>query len=271
MNKKQGNLRDSILIDVSESFSFNFLLPGTKHTPFWIKKPSLILSPIEKEDLKLLTTLIQGDENSFIKMIDRYHSAILGFSRTLSMEKIEVERVVMDTWEVVLQRIHQFERQYSLKIWIFEILIERVRSHFSPSPNLFGFRRVASNVESTFPKPSGKKESNKSGYSSFFGSSNSCDQDQNRIPTKKVIPQDLFEKMKAALYQLPLKEKQVMYLRDVERFTSDEVFHLLQIDGPHQGQLLHKARETMRKVLDGALASSEPLSSASHHCPDSPL
>ena len=60
MNKRHYSLPNSTLIDVSDAFSFNFQITRTKQTTSRIRKASLGLSPLEKENLTVLSAIQRG-------------------------------------------------------------------------------------------------------------------------------------------------------------------------------------------------------------------
>ena len=262
MNKKQLSLPNSTLIDVSDAFSFNFQITRTKQTTPWTLKASLALSPIEKDDLTVLSAIHQGDEDGFLKLIERYHVVLQGFVQTFGGEKTDTEKFMVETWETVLQNLHQFEREYSLKVWIYGVFIEQAQLRFSRPRNRIGTRWSASPYVTNSQIPWGKKEFEEQKYPEFFEPKDFGMSRQKGTNNTNEVTENILRKMELALHQLPLKQKQVMYLRDVERFTSDEVFFLLHINGFHQRRLLQKGRETMRIFLDKALDPPAPEDSS---------
>ena len=159
---------------------------------------------------------------------------------------------MVETWETVLQNLHQFERDYSLKVWIYGVFIEQAQLRFSRPRNRIGTTGPTSPYVANFQIPWGK-EFKEQKYPEFFEPNNFGMSRQKGTNNTNGVGENILRKIELALHQLPLKQKQVMYLRDVERFTSDEVFFLLHINGFHQRRLLQKGRETMRIFLDKAL------------------
>ena len=63
-------------------------------------------------------------------------------------------------------------------------------------------------------------------------------------------PDDTFPRIQMAMDKLPAFPRQVMVLRDVEGFTSDEVCRMLSVSVAQQREALHHARQTVQHALD---------------------
>jgi len=61
------------------------------------------------------------------------------------------------------------------------------------------------------------------------------------------------ERVKAAIESLPVKQREVITLRDVAGLDSHEVCGLLSISAENQRVRLHRARAAVRKMLEDYL------------------
>jgi RNA polymerase sigma-70 factor (ECF subfamily) len=57
-------------------------------------------------------------------------------------------------------------------------------------------------------------------------------------------------RVKAAIQSLPIKQREVITLRDVAGLDADEVCGLLSISAENQRVRLHRARAAVRKMLE---------------------
>ena len=62
--------------------------------------------------------------------------------------------------------------------------------------------------------------------------------------------QDIVSRVRAMIATLPVGQRQVITLRDVEGVSAEEVCNILSISETNQRVLLHRARTKVRRVLD---------------------
>jgi RNA polymerase sigma-70 factor (ECF subfamily) len=62
--------------------------------------------------------------------------------------------------------------------------------------------------------------------------------------------------LRAALNDLPERQRQVVLLRDVEGFSSDDVCDVLEISAGNQRLLLHRGRNRLREALLPAMGEN---------------
>jgi RNA polymerase sigma-70 factor (ECF subfamily) len=205
-------------------------------------------------DRDLVAALKRGDEAAFMWLVDEYGAALLRVARMYVPSAAVAEEVVQETWIGVLKGIDRFEARSSLKTWIFRILTniaktrgerERRSVPFSsaagatadePSvdPDRFlpaGDERARAWALGPVPWP-GPEESLLSGE------------------TRKVILQ--------AIDQLPPSQREVITLRDVEGWSSEDVRNAMEITETNQRVLLHRARSKVRGAIERHLNAMEP-------------
>ncbi|MEA2628768.1 MAG: polymerase sigma-70 factor, subfamily, partial [Chloroflexota bacterium] len=61
---------------------------------------------------------------------------------------------------------------------------------------------------------------------------------------------ETLERVKAAIEGLPLKQREVIVLRDIAGLEADEVCRLLSISAENQRVRLHRGRAAVRKMLE---------------------
>jgi RNA polymerase sigma-70 factor (ECF subfamily) len=65
-----------------------------------------------------------------------------------------------------------------------------------------------------------------------------------------VLGNETLQRVKEAIDVLPAKQRDVITLRDVAGLTADEVCGLLSISAENQRVRLHRARASVRKMLE---------------------
>jgi RNA polymerase sigma-70 factor (ECF subfamily) len=72
----------------------------------------------------------------------------------------------------------------------------------------------------------------------------------DELPEEQLLADELSEQVRQALAALPPAQGEVVRLRDVEGFSSDEVCQLLDISEGNQRVLLHRGRSRIRGALE---------------------
>jgi RNA polymerase sigma-70 factor (ECF subfamily) len=70
------------------------------------------------------------------------------------------------------------------------------------------------------------------------------------MPEERLLSQEMFACIQRAIEALPFNQREVIILRDLEGWTSDEVCNILSISEGNQRVLLHRARSKVRSVLE---------------------
>ncbi len=79
----------------------------------------------------------------------------------------------------------------------------------------------------------------------------------DKTPEELVLSRETHAVIEEAVASLPLRQREVIALRDIEGWTSEEVCNLLGITETNQRVLLHRARSTVRRVLERYLDEGE--------------
>jgi RNA polymerase sigma-70 factor (ECF subfamily) len=69
------------------------------------------------------------------------------------------------------------------------------------------------------------------------------------VPEEQLVARETRERIGAAIRQLPLAQREVITLRDVEGWSSAEVCNGLDLSETNQRVLLHRARTKVRQTL----------------------
>ena len=175
------------------------------------------------EEKAIVEAIKQGEEEAFVTLTERYHSAMLRVALTFVSSRPLAEEVVQDTWVAVLNCLHQFEGNSSLKAWIFGILTNQGITKNTRVQHDASFSEKSRDSHGEFTK---------------------------MAHSQALYPDDIFQRMQMAMDRLPAFPRQVMVLRDVEGFNSDEVCRMLSVSVAQQREALHHARQTVQHALD---------------------
>jgi RNA polymerase sigma-70 factor (ECF subfamily) len=75
------------------------------------------------------------------------------------------------------------------------------------------------------------------------------------LPEERLLADETLARVQEAIDRLPPVQQQVMTLRDVEGWSSEEVCSALEISETNQRVLLHRARSKVRQALESYLAN----------------
>jgi len=167
-------------------------------------------------------------------LVDRYHQPMLRLARSMVSSEAVAEESVQDTWLAVLRGIERFEGRSSFRTWLFHILVNRVRSAATRE------QRIAE-VESAHAVDPTRFDA----HGQWADPLQHWAQSDERLEAAMWAPI-----LKAALEELPSRQRAVVVLRDVEGLTSEEVCTVLDISAGNQRILLHRGRSRLREMLD---------------------
>jgi RNA polymerase sigma-70 factor, ECF subfamily len=187
-------------------------------------------------DDELVERLRAGDEGAFVQLVDRYHEPLLRLATTYVPSRAVAEEVVQDTWLAVLRGVDRFEGRSSLKTWVFSILVNRARS-----AGVKEQRAGRPTREDDIVDPA------------RFGADGAwveppvpwVDEADERLDAKVLA-----QHVRDHLDDLPVRQREVVLLRDVEGLSPTDVCDLLQISDSNQRVLLHRGRARLRASIE---------------------
>lgn len=176
--------------------------------------------PPDAGDKALVAALCEGSEAAFNALVEEYHTTMVRIASRFVCGTAAAEDVVQDVWLIVIRQIDTFREHCSLKTWIFRILANRAKTA--------GQREARNMPISMVPTSSGEAREPRSG------------------PEDSVLMKDTMNAVVEAIRELPLNQRQVLSLRDVDGCSAIEVCGLLELTEGNQRVLLHRARSKVR-------------------------
>ena len=141
--------------------------------------------------------------------------------------------------------IERFEGRSSFKTWLFRILVNRARTRSELEGRTVPFSALETN------EPSVPAER-------FFGAEHPewpghwsvPPRSWGASPERELLSKETLELVENAIAALAPAQRQVITLRDVEGWSSEEVCNVLGISETNQRVLLHRARAKVRAALE---------------------
>ncbi len=211
---------------------------------FGVHLPGFVVSA---DDLNLIEQLRRGEEAAFVSLIDHYATPMLHLAMVYVKAWTVAEEVVQETWMAVLKGLNRFEGRSSLKTWIFRILTNCAKTRAQRESRSVPFSSLAEiDINHSMPVADrflpadhqwpGHWESFPTGWED--------------MPEERLLSQETHACLERAIEALPASQREIITLRDIAGWTSDETCGLLGISEANQRVLLHRARSKVRRSLE---------------------
>ena len=187
-------------------------------------------------DGELLTLLRSGDERAFVSLVQRYQGPMLRLATSFVPSQAVAEEVVQDTWLALLRGLDAFEGRSSLKTWLFSILVNQARTT--------GMREYR-----TVPVPDPEPAVDPA---RFDASGSWADPPEHWIEAAedRLAAGKFADRIRELMDELPVRQREVVILRDVEEMSSEEVCSVLAISDGNQRVLLHRGRSRLGQLFE---------------------
>jgi len=199
------------------------------------------------EDRPLVEALCRGEEAAFSVLLDRYYPAMIRVALAYVHSHAVAEEVVQETWLGLLQGLTRFAFRSSLQTWIFRILTNRAKTRGQRESRYVPLDSLG---DDAMPEVPPERFGIVDGHwvtppRSWAGS-----------PEETTLAQETHVSIRRTITTLPLNQRAVITLRDLEGWTADEVCHVLELSAANQRVLLHRARSTVRRALEEYFAQA---------------
>jgi RNA polymerase sigma-70 factor, ECF subfamily len=211
---------------------------------------AIVQTAASADDQRLVESLRAGDESAFEMLIDRYHNSLLRLAMLYVPNRAAAEDVVQETWLGVLQGLARFEGRSSLKTWIFRILTNRARTRGQREGRSVAFSDLAVAEAGSGELSVDADQFWPADHPSWANIWVSYPRNWNELPEDRLLSRETLARVQAAIAALPPSQREVIRLRDVEGWTSEEVCNVLEITETNQRVLLHRARAKVRRDVE---------------------
>ncbi len=217
-------------------------VPLVQSTTEGVETTSQVVSP---EDLSLIASLHHGDEDAMMSLLQRYHSSMVRLALIHIPDRAEAELVVKETWMAIVRNLDQLQAHNSMKIEIHHILVNHIRSW---QQHVRGGLPSTRLTEAAHTRDADPRRFFQSGHP--YSGSWVVPPRRWQVPLNPRLSQELRALIEQAIERLPLDQREVISLRDIEGWSPGEVSTLLGLSENHQRDLLHHARTFVRQVVD---------------------
>lgn len=197
---------------------------------------------LRNDESALVAALRAGDERAFMELVELHTPGMRRFALTFVHSPSVADEVVQESWLGVLRGLDRFEGRSSLKTWIYRIVANVARTRAVREARSVPFSAFATDDE-----PSVDPER-------FLADGH---WESPPEPWRAVLDSEARAVIDRAIAALPDQQRQVIELRDVEGWGSDEVRNVLELSETNQRVLLHRARSKVRAALEAYLGDDK--------------
>jgi RNA polymerase sigma-70 factor (ECF subfamily) len=202
------------------------------------------------DEAPLVEALRRGDEAAFTGLVDRYHGQMVRLAAMYVPSRDVAEEVAQQAWLGALKGLEQFEGRASLKTWLFRILVYTAKSR--------GYRERRTIPFSSLGIPAGEPAEPSVDADRFLAADDPWwprhwaaePASWEGIPEERLLSGEVRGLVEDAIAGLSPNQREVITMRDVLGWSSEEVCNALNISETNQRVLLHRARSKVRRALE---------------------
>jgi RNA polymerase sigma-70 factor (ECF subfamily) len=195
------------------------------------------IQTIENES-ELVRKAKGGDQRAFSLLVKKYESTVYSFAYKVCRNEEKAAETLQDTFVNVYRKLHQFNGKAKFSTWLYQIVTN----------NCLMIRRQSKLDKSSVSIEShgGRQEESEL---QGDGSPSQALVSLTQTPQDEVVNKELREHLDKAILKLPMEQRIVFILRDVEGRSSEEAAKILKISVPAVKSRLRRARVFLREQL----------------------
>lgn len=197
-----------------------------------------------RHESELVAGLQAGDHDAFRLLVKSLHAPLVRMAR-IYVPAALAEEVVQDTWLAVVRSVHAFEHKASVKTWVYRIMLNKVRTLAKREGKIVPYASVGPGVDAAPSVDPDRLVHPELGAGYWPEAPPRWDS----RPEEQLLSAETISVVTAAIAKLSGAQREVMALRDIEGWTSEEVCEALGVSSVNQRVLLHRARASVRAAL----------------------
>ena len=209
-------------------------------------EPGIAPAATAVSDEETVAALRAGDERTFCDLFARSYPMMKRVARTYVASDAVAEEIVQETWMAIVTGIDRFEGRSALGTWIFSILTNQAKTHSARERRAVPFSSIA---PSDAGEPAVDPDRFQKDDEAWPGHWATPPRPWQK-PERRLLALEARDHLKAALAQLPDRQRLIVGLRDVDGQSAEEVCDLLGLSQENQRVLLHRGRSRLRAVLE---------------------
>lgn len=176
-------------------------------------------------------------------LVRDFHRPMVNFARTMVSSPAVAEEAVQEAWVQVMQSSGSFEGRSSVATWLFAIVKNTASRHRRRESRIREYEVLGADDADPLTgrmHPNGHPDA---GHWSIPPS-------RRFLPEDQTVASELVGYVRAALDTLPLRQRQLVILRDLVGTSAEEASEILELSAEGQRALLYRARGNLRNELE---------------------
>jgi RNA polymerase sigma-70 factor (ECF subfamily) len=218
-------------------------------------RPEQTIAPATNavSDEQTVAALRAGDEGAFRDLFARTYPMMKRVARAYVASDAVAEEIVQETWMAVVTGIDRFEGRSALGTWIFSILSNQAKTHSARESRALPFSSVAPrDTEEPAVDPDRFQKDDEAWPGHWATPPRPWQK-----PERRLLSLEARDQLKAALAELPDRQRLIVGLRDIEGHSAAEVCDSLGLSQENQRVLLHRGRARLRTALEAYLEAAD--------------
>ena len=216
-------------------------------------EPAVAPAGTAVSDEQTVAALRAGDERTFREVFARSYPMMKRVARTYVASEAVAEEIVQETWMAIVTGIDRFEGRSALGTWIFSILTNQAKTHSAREKRAVPFSSV---IPIDSEEPAVDPDRFQKDDEAWPGHWATPPRPWQK-PERRLLSLEARDHLKAALAQLPDRQRLIVGLRDIDGHSAEEVCNLLGLSQENQRVLLHRGRSRLRAVLEEYLDAAD--------------
>ena len=180
-------------------------------------------------------------------LVRDYHRPMVNFACTMVNSPTVAEEAVQEAWVQVLKSSESFEGRSSVATWLFGIVKHTASRHRRRESRIRDHEVPALEVVTADADPlSGRMHPPGHPDAGHW----SLPPSRRFLPEDQAVATELKGYVRAALEALPVRQRQLIILRDLVGTSSNEAAEILELSAEGQRALLYRARGNLRNQLE---------------------
>jgi RNA polymerase sigma-70 factor (ECF subfamily) len=163
------------------------------------------------------------------------------------------EEVVQEAWLGIVKGLDAFEGRSSLRTWMYRIVANIAKTRGQREGRSIPFSALSGDDD----EPAVDAEWFQATTERFPGGWRTFPDDWRGIPEERLVAHETLARIGRAIDALPPLQAEVIRMRDVLGWTSEEVRNALDLSETNQRVLLHRARGRVRREVDAYLMEED--------------